>query len=189
MDANSAYKEEPREEIIGGKAVMMAPPMTRQIRTAFNLARIFGNFLEGRTCEYFPAAELYLQEDTEEYIPDGMVVCDPEKVREDGIHGAPDLVIEVLSPGTTRYDRRHKKNVYEASGIREYWIVNPADKTVEQYLLEEGRFVLKDICVLLPEIIRKRMKSEEYTAVPAEIQCSIYDDLKIKLQDIFARVQ
>jgi len=63
------------------------------------------------------------------------------KIEEDGLHGAPDLVIEILSPSTAKYDLRKKKAVYERCGVKEYWIVDPTTKSVTGYALRENRFV------------------------------------------------
>ena len=189
MQSNLAYKLEPREEIIGGRVVMMATPTSNHNRVAGNIYRIFANYLEGKKCEPFPDREgLYLEEDKEEYQPDGMVVCDPEKVRPDGVHGAPDLVVEVLSPGTGRYDRGRKKIIYEKHGVREYWIVDPESQSVEQYVLENGEFVLRDVFQQYPDFMLKRMKEDERSAVVTEFRCSLFDDLTIRLEDIFYRV-
>ena len=168
MNTNLAYQEEPREEIIGGTVVMMAPPMTRHIKTSANLTRIFGNFLLHKPCDYYPEAGLFLEEEREIYIPDGMVVCDGEKVQADGIHGAPDLVVEILSSSTARYDRGRKKEVYEAAGVREYWIVDPVNKLIEQYLLQEGAFVLRDVYAIIPELERRRMSEQRLAAAATE---------------------
>ena len=187
MQSNLAYKEPyldewKHKEIIGGKVVMMAPASTNHHRISFSISNIFYNFLKNRRCEYFPDGEaLYLNEE-EYYIPDGMVVCDPDKVRADGVHGAPDLVVEILSPSTGRNDRTHKKDVYERYGVREYWIVSPGDLSVEQYVLEDGRFVLRDIYYRYPDM-------EDGKPVNAtEFQCSLFDDLTIHVEDVFGRV-
>jgi Uma2 family endonuclease len=63
------------------------------------------------------------------------------KIQENGLHGAPDLVIEVLSPGTAKYDKGKKKTVYERCGVKEYWVVDPAAKAVSGYTLQQERFV------------------------------------------------
>ena len=63
------------------------------------------------------------------------------KIEEDGLHGAPDLVIEILSPSTAKYDLKKKKTVYERCGVKEYWIVDPATKSVTGYALRENHFV------------------------------------------------
>ena len=80
--------------------------------------------------------------DEDYYIPDFMVVCDPDKIQPDGVHGAPDLVVEVLSPSTMNNDLGRKKDVYERAGVKEYWIVSPVEKAITVYRLQEGRFVL-----------------------------------------------
>ena len=189
MDGNLAYKEEIREEIIGGKVVMMSAATVNHYRVSGNILTIFDGFLFNRLCEPFQSGTaLYMEEDQEEYQPDMMVVCDPDKVKDDGVHGAPDLVVEVLSPGTARYDRSHKKDVYERHGVREYWIVDPANRTVEQYLLENGGFVLRDVYALHPDFVLKRMKPEERAALVTEFRCSLFDDLSIPLEKVFYRV-
>ena len=189
MQSSLAYELEPIEEVIGGKVFMMAPPTSNHNRVAGNIYRIFSNYLHGKKCEPFPDGEgLYLEENREEYQPDGMVVCDPDKVQPDGVHGAPDLVIEVLSPGTARYDRGHKMNTYERHGVREYWIVDPDSRTVEQYVLEDARFVLRDVFQIYPDFLLKRMKEEERAAVATEFRCTLFDDLRIRLEDVFYRV-
>jgi Uma2 family endonuclease len=76
------------------------------------------------------------------YQPDLIFIATENlhKIQEDGLQGAPDLVIEVLSPGTARYDKGKKKTVYERCGVKEYWIVDPATKAVNGYALQQGRF-------------------------------------------------
>ena len=114
MNGNLAYKLESEEEIIGGEVVMMAPATLNHTRIVRNISRIFDTYLQGRPCEYFPdGAGLFLEDETEEYKPDGMVVCDESKSKDKGVYGAPDLVVEVLSPSTARHDRGHKKDIYE----------------------------------------------------------------------------
>lgn len=189
MESNLAHQAEPwREELIGGRIVAMAPASINHNRVVVNISRIFGNHLKRRTCEVFSAgAAVYLTEE-DDYIPDVMVVCDPEKIRWDGVYGAPDLVAEVLSRGTAKQDRGRKQEIYEKSGVREYWIVNPTDKSVEQYLLEDGCLRLKEVYTVYPEYMLAAMKEAERAAIVTEFQCSLYDDLTISLEDIFYRV-
>ncbi|MBQ9345797.1 MAG: Uma2 family endonuclease [Oscillibacter sp.] len=189
MNGNLAYKLEPQEEVINGKVVMMATPTSNHNRITVNLSNIFGAFLRGKPCEYFSDREaLYLEEDMEEYQPDGMVVCDPEKVRDKGVYGTPDLVIEVLSPSTGRYDKGHKKDIYEKHGVREYWIIGPGDRFVEQYVLEDGRFVLRGAYSLYPDFLLEGMKEEERAELVTEFQCGLFKDLTVRLEDVFYRV-
>ena len=111
-----------------------------------------------------------------------MIVCDRDKIKWDGVHGAPDLVVEILSPSTAARDKGYKKDVYEASGVREYWIVNPMDRSVEVYLLVNGRFALDDIYYILPPEQMEAAKDKCRT----QLKCHLYDDLVIRLEDIFS---
>lgn len=190
MEDNAAYQEPVWEEIIGGQVVAMSPrPGVNHNFVCGNIYRIFSNYLFGKRCTPFAdGTDLYLS-DQEQYIPDGMIVCDPEKIQPNGVHGAPDLVVEVLSPGTARYDRGHKMESYEACGVREYWIVNPADRMIEQYLLRQGRFVLSDTYAIFPDYLIEKMKPEEKAAVKMEFRCSLFDDLPIRLAEVFDRVR
>jgi Uma2 family endonuclease len=78
--------------------------------------------------------------------PDVFVVCDTSKITDANIKGAPDLIIEVLSPSTSVKDRREKKHIYQQHGVREYIIVNPLDETVERFFLDDsGRYRESDI--------------------------------------------
>ena len=116
-----------------------------------------------------------------------MIVCDRSKIQRNGVHGAPDLVVEVLSPGTARQDRREKKDVYERCGVREYWIVIPKARSIEQYLLEEGKFLLNRIYQWYPAYELDDMELEDRAEAEAQMvfQCSLFPDLDIHLEDIF----
>ncbi|MBQ6986181.1 MAG: Uma2 family endonuclease [Oscillibacter sp.] len=188
-DGNLAYQIEPETEIIGGKVVMMASPTTNHITIGFNLSRLFGNYLEDKPCRAYPdGMPLFLEEGKEEYKPDMMVVCDPDKITRNGIYGAPDLVVEILSPSTARRDRGPKMRTYERNGVREYWIVDPANRAIEQYILESGRFVLRDVYTQYTKETFSDLTDEEKAAVVTEFHCSLFDDLTIRLKDVFAHL-
>ena len=131
---SEAYQEKFREELIDGKTVMMSPrPSFNHNQVSYNIATLFANYLKGKKCT--PIADgmaLYLN-DENHFVPDFMVVCNPDKIKNDGIYGAPDLVVEVLSPGTMKNDRGRKKNIYAQHGVLEYWLVSPGDKSIEVY--------------------------------------------------------
>ena len=189
MNENLAYKDEPwREELIAGKLVAMAPALISHNRIKGNIFGIFWEFLRGRTCEVLPDGSAVYLTETDYYYPDVMVVCDPDKIKADGVYGAPDLVAEVLSPSSVRYDRGRKLRIYEKSGVREYWLISPAEKVLEQYLLTDGRFELNNSLAIHTEMEKKRMKPEELAAIQTEFKCSLYDDLIIRMEDIFRRV-
>ena len=189
MNTNLAYELEPEVEIINGKAVMMASPTINHIFIAGNVHTLFNVYLRGKRCVPFPDGTTLFLESGEEYKPDMMVVCDPDKMKEtDGVHGAPDLAVEVLSPSTARNDKGRKKDAYERCGVREYWIVDPANRAVEQYALENGRFVLLDVYQERPSYLLDKMTEEERAAVKTEFKCTLFDDLTIRLEDVFYRV-
>ncbi|MCI9444610.1 MAG: Uma2 family endonuclease [Oscillospiraceae bacterium] len=187
MGNNLAYQEESWDELIDGKVVAMSPrPSVNHHQVSLNIANIFSRYLNGKTCRPFgDGVDLYLTE-KDRFIPDGMVVCDPCKIKRNGIYGAPDLVIEVLSPSTARYDRGHKKDAYEAAGVREYWIVEPDSRMIEVYLLTDGKFALDNVYSVYPDYLLEKMTEAEKAAVPTAFHCSLYDDLLILLEDVFS---
>jgi len=136
-----------RIEIINGEVVMIAPPSTAHQLISMELARQLANYLEGKKCKAIPApfaVRLFEKEgDTPGDIdtvvePDISVVCDPDKLDKNGCKGAPDLVVEILSPSTQRHDRLVKLDLYQRGGVREYWIVSPEEKTVQVFRLNGG---------------------------------------------------
>lgn len=188
MSGNLAYQEERREELIGGKVVMMSPrPAWNHISVSGNIYGIFRDYLKGKKCVPIPDGfELHLTEE-DVYVPDMMVVCDQDKIKSDGVHGAPDLVVEVLSPSTMRNDKTYKKDVYARCGVQEYWIVDPVSKSLEIYRAKGTGFDLDDIFALHPDWELAKMSEEERAAVVTHFRCSLFDDLDISLEDIFYR--
>ena len=190
MNTSLAYKEEYlKEELINGQVVLMSPQTSiSHVKIIDNISTIFNIFLKGKTCQSFPDGVAVFLTEKDYFVPDFMVVCDPKKIQPKGIFGAPDLVAEVLSPSTAHRDRSYKKDVYEQAGVKEYWIVSTAEKSVEQYLLQDGRFVLADTYTQYPDYLLEDMTEEELAALVTEFKCSLYDDLLIKLADIFEYV-
>lgn len=187
MSGNSAYQDDARIELINGEVTAMSPrPSFNHNRISFNIAHIFETYLRHKRCTAIAdGTDLYLTE-TDRFVPDMMVVCDRGKIKHDGVHGAPDLVVEVLSPGTLRNDRGHKKDLYARCGVKEYWIVNPADKSVESYRTDGSGLALYDIYALHPDWELKQMTDEERAALVTRFKCSLFDDLDISLDDIFS---
>ncbi len=191
MSTSLAYddwEEKARVELIGGKVVMMSPrPSVNHNRVAFNIAFLFERYLRGKKCTPFSdGTDLYLTED-DRFIPDVMIVCDPEKIKPDGVHGAPDLVVEVLSPSTMRNDKTLKKDVYARCGVMEYWLVDPTGKSIEIYRADGADFALYDIYALHSDWELEQMSEEERAALVTHFKCSLFDDLDISLEDIFYR--
>ena len=164
---------------------MMSPASAEHVYTAGSIYNIFKNYLKGKNCIPFSDGLLVHLTDENKFVPDMMVVCDRSKIKSDGVHGAPDLVVEVLSPSTAKDDRTRKKEIYEACGVPEYWLVSPTDKSIEVYLLESGKYILHDVYTVRPDWVLKQMTDEERAAIVTEFKCHLYDDLIIRLDDIF----
>lgn len=133
------WHDEERWELIDGIAYDMTPAPSRKHQEILGeLYRQFSNYLLGKDCKVYPAPfdvrlpkeEENVDQTTTVVQPDITVVCDPPKLDERGCNGAPDLVIEILSPETAKKDLTTKLMLYERVGVKEYWVVHPVDKTV-----------------------------------------------------------
>ena len=183
---NLAFKEPPRVERIEGKTYLMSPrPRVSHNRVAFRIAHIFANYLEGKTCEAFAdGTDVHLDKDNT-YIPDAMIVCDSSIIHDDGIYGAPDLVVEVLSPSTIQNDRGPKMRHYAAAGVKEYWVVSPIGRSVEVYYNENGIFQLDAAYTDYSDWDLERMDDDERNAIREEIPVSLYKDFRVNIKEVF----
>ena len=188
MNTNLAYQEEILDEVINGQVVAMSPkPRFNHNHIAGNIYVIFRNYLRGRKCTpIMDGTDLYLT-GSDRFVPDFMVVCDRDKIRHDGVHGAPDLVVEVLSPRTEVRDRRDKKAVYEQCGVKEYWLVSPDEKLIEVYRTNGTELVLHNIYAQHSDWEKAKMSQEERDNLETHFKCCLFDDLDISLEDIFYR--
>ena len=188
LNSNSAYQyqDERRKELINGIIVAMAPVSIDHAYVAGSIFCIFKNYLKGKNCIPFGNGILVHLTDKDIFLPDMIVVCDRNKIKPDGVHGAPDLVVEVLSPSTAKNDRMYKMDIYEQCGVPEYWIVNPGSKSIEVYLLNNGKYILHDVYTVRPDWMLEQMTDEEKAALVTEFKCHLYDDLLIRLDDVFA---
>ena len=140
------WPEDERWELIDGVPYNMAPAPTprHQIMLAALIAQIW-NFLKGKPCQVFPAPfdVRFTERDAraEDVVtvvqPDISVVCDPKKIDERGCKGAPDFIIEIVSPKSVQRDLIEKAALYEKNGVREYWVIHPIDKILWVFLLDE----------------------------------------------------
>lgn len=176
------------EEMIDGTAQCMLRRMVRHNQVAGHISSIFHNYLSQKEDIPFGFGSDLNLSPKDRFMPDVMVVCNRDKVRWDGVYGAPDLVVEVLSPDTVRNDRGYKKDAYEAHGVPEYWIVSPDNRSVEVYRLQEGRYRLDNVYQLYPDYIRKAMEQEGRDTAVTEFKCRLYDDLTFSLEDIFSNL-
>ena len=174
-------------EIINGKVYMMARPGVNHARIQSNIHGVFKNYLRGKRCESFEEVDVFLDEDN--VVPDVIIVCNPEIIEDKGIYGVPDLVVEILSPSTGQRDKLDKRELYEKFGVKEYWIVDPFNKSVEVYRLKNGSLKLEGFYMIYPDYEWKSLTEEQKAAVCREIKVSIYDDFYVKLDDIFEDVK
>jgi len=135
-----------RYELIDGDVYMMSPsPSPAHQKISVGLCNQLYNYLKDKTCDVFAAPfDVRLNADTEDDTvvqPDISVICDPIKIDARGCNGAPDMVVEILSPTTARRDLVAKFNKYLAAGVREYWIVFPDTRNVMVHLLQYRQYV------------------------------------------------
>lgn len=149
-----AWGEDERMELLEGEAVLLAAPSRLHQRISVELSRQLANFLEGKKCQLYTAPfavrlfekEGDLPEDVETVVePDLTVVCDPKKLDRYGCKGAPELVLEILSPSSARRDRLVKFGLYQRAGVGELWLVSPEERTVQVFLLEGGILTLREV--------------------------------------------
>ena len=172
-----AWDEQDRIELIYGDPVMMAPPTRAHQKAVMELSAQLHAYLKGKKCEVYPApfaVRLFERdgdrpEDVDTMVePDVTVVGAPSKLDDTGCKGAPDLVMEILSPSTTRHDRFTKFNLYQRAGVREYWMVDPVEKSVLVFVLEDGRYAAKD-----------------FGAAGDRLRVNILEDCTIDLSQVF----
>ena len=132
-----------RWELIDGIPYAMAAPSTAHQRICGRLYRKLSNYLQGKSCEaFFAPFDVRLNADAEDDTvvqPDLVVICDQSKIDAKGCVGAPDMVIEILSPSTTKDNSHIKFQKYLKASVREYWVVDPESKTATVYVLESGK--------------------------------------------------
>ena len=148
------WPEDQRYELIDGLAYAMAPAPTRQHqRLVAELLREIADALDDSACEVNVAPFDVRLPDADEadadianvVQPDITVVCDVAKLDDRGCRGAPDWLIEVLSPATADHDQVRKLALYERHGVREYWLVHPVDLVVTIYRLSDGHYQRPDV--------------------------------------------
>ena len=167
-----------RVELIKGKIVKMASaPSTKHQKTSVNLTGLFYNVFNKLPCNVFSAPfdvrlpiRNHKKKDTV-VQPDLCVICDESKLDDAGCNGVPDLIIEILSPSNTKHDLKTKFDLYEEVGVPEYWIVNPWDKTVLVYHLQNKVYI----------------GSKFYTEGES-VSSVIFTYLKVSVDDIFEKV-
>ncbi len=132
-----------RAELIDGQIYNMAPPNTMHQRILMNLSGDIREYIKSRggNCEIFPAPfAVFLNKDDRNYVePDISIICDKDKLNDKGCNGAPDWIIEIVSPSTERIDYGIKLFKYRSAGVREYWVINPRTRIINVYDFENEK--------------------------------------------------
>ena len=163
-----------RFEIIYGDAYAMAAPGARHQEILGALFNQFFNYMQGKPCKVYPApydVRLFYQEDESDDTivqPDISIVCDEKKRSSEGCRGAPDLVVEILSPSNTAFEMELKFRLYRQAGVREYWIVNPLNNGLTVHQFKDN------------EIITNTWGGDEIVPV------AVFPELNIMLEQVFA---
>ena len=175
------WMDDARRELFDGFIKLMTPaPSSRHQELSTNLVSICWNFLRNKPCKIYHAPSdvrfpnnAKSQDDRQVYTvlqPDLYIVCDLSKIDARGCLGAPDLVIEIISPKNSKRDLKDKFEIYQEYGVREYWIVSPNDETVNVFVLDQsGKFQFVGIYA-------------EDDKIPVNI---FNGDLKVDLTEVF----
>ena len=163
-------------ELIRGKIVRMSPaPSSYHQTVSGNLHGEFYTYLKHKSCKLYsaPFDVRLLRKENEAEIqtvvqPDLCIICDTSKIDGRGCLGAPDLIIEILSPATSQKDVHDKFDLYEEAGVKEYWIVSPSDHIVDVFILKDGKYAF----------VKKYAGND---LVPV----NIFQDFSVDLKDIF----
>ena len=141
IDDIYALPDGERAELIDGKIYYMAPPSTRHQRLVSDLHYQIKDFIKQNNgeCEIFPSPfAVFLDENDRNYVePDLSVICDKNKITDKGCNGAPDWVIEIVSPSSKQMDYFKKLFKYRTAGVREYWVVDSERELVTIYNFEK----------------------------------------------------
>jgi len=162
--------EDVRAELIDGQIYYQTAPNRTHQKILSSLHICIGNYINTNngSCEVYPAPfAVKLFDDRKNIVePDISIICDPNKLTDRGCTGAPDWIIEIISPGNPEHDYIRKLNLYKDAGVREYWIVDPRSERILVYCLEQSAF-----------------KLETYT-FQDKIKVNIYDDFWIDFREL-----
>lgn len=178
-------RENFKEETINGNIYLMSPAIFKHTKIIKNIYDAFSSYLKGKECQVYQDNLYVIFDDENKFIPDISVVCDKSKFSNKGYEGVPILVVEVISPSSVKRDRELKKEAYEKFGVKEYWIIDINNKSVEQYVLGKSKYSLNNVYTLLDneeiEDLEKDQK-EIYTKI---FRVDVFKDLEMDLENIF----
>jgi len=166
--------EHERYELIYGEAYAISTPNEYHQLILMELLKQIAVYLTGKPCKVYPAPFdvrlFYAEDESDDTVvqPDITVICDRNKRGHEGCRGAPDLVVEILSPANRAIEKQRKFQLYQEAGVREYWVLDPEHKTLQVYNFKDN--------VIFP----KTYRSTDTAKV------GIFPDLEIALEPVFA---
>ena len=171
-----------RAELIDGQIYDMAPPSPFHQELVMELSATLRDYIKKNSgsCKVYPAPfAVFLNQDDHNYVePDISVICDPNRINEKGCNGAPDFIIEIVSPSSQRMDYLTKLFKYRTAGVREYWIVDPDKKRITVY------WIVNPMKQTIQTYFFGDVEDSNQYSFDDEISVGIYDDLKICIVDL-----
>ena len=183
-----------KTEMIDGKIYAMSPrPRITHTLVSGNIFGEFRQHLRGTKCTaFYDGVDVFL-DDKNRFVPDAMIVCNPDIIKDNGIHGAPDLVVEVLSKTSVKRDRGRKREIYAKAGVKEYWIVDTWGKYIEVYHNQNGWLVLDSTYFYYTEeekTANDNLPDDDKDKVQIfdAIKLSICNNFEVELKYIFEKI-
>ena len=189
--ATEIFRDPDRYEIIGGKKFIQHGDTIAAGIIKSSLMLLIGWYAQKNKLDC-PFCNLELDFSAEDiFRPDFVYysASNPETVFDNvnkTIHGVPDMVAEIFSRSTMKRDMGIKKDTYERNGVKEYWIINPWSRSIEVYLLREGKYFLDEVYHNCSEDELNEMTDEERAAVKFEVPVNVLDGFKVKIKNIFS---
>lgn len=146
-DDYQLWPNDERWEVINGEAFAMSPAPTLRHQTILvELTARFHEYFMNKSCQAFVAPTDVKLSDADIVQPDLLIVCDSEKLKGTHVEGAPDLIVEILSPSTAAFDRVRKMRLYAANGVKEVWLITPYPWLAEVFVLDGKSYRLTQVC-------------------------------------------
>ncbi|MGL5677710.1 MAG: Uma2 family endonuclease [Cellulosilyticaceae bacterium] len=183
---NTAKIYDFKTEMINGKIYYMSPsasPFHGMI--IGNLYMILRMHLSGKECKVFTDTIDVFLDESNRVIPDISVLCDKNKFTDRGYEGIPKLIVEIISPGSIKRDRFEKKTLYAEMGVPYFWLIDPKNKTIEVFTLENGEYVLEDIYTEYDLCDMERLSDEDKSKVATTFKTKAFPDLELNVKEIF----
>jgi len=186
MENLKIKNEDWKEEKINGEIYLMSPSANpKHGNIISNLILILKSYFKNKPCAVFgDNLDVYFTED-EYIIPDISIICDPNKLKDDGYHGAPTLMVEIISPSSFKRDTEQKPELFKKYKVPEFWLIDYNNKFLKQYTLVGDEHSDVKTWILLDKHELKRLSKEDKDNYTTKFKSSAFPDLEIDLKDVF----